>query len=148
MSDKGVENIDVKCAKVGREIVEESTQYATKSSDIKNSIQKSLSILQEDGIYAFTVYLDSEDGFNNGNIENEVLKRSLGFLQGFSEIDFISERNGDLKNKDEVYTKLEDFLSEDRDIDKIFFAKDMIEKTLIYARYHAKALNNLDKEEE
>jgi len=146
MSDKGVENIDVKCAKVGREIVEESTQYAAKTSDIKNSIQKLLGILQEDGIYAFTVYLDSEDGFNNRKIENVVLKRSLGLLQGYSEIEFINKRNGDLKNENQVYAKLEDFLSED--IDKIFFAKDMIEKTLIYARYHAKALNELDKEEE
>jgi hypothetical protein len=125
-------NLDFLCARYGHEIVKK-----VRKSDIENMLQKSLGVLQEDGIYAFTVYLDSEGAFKD-NVEGkekavkEILKNVWNLL---SDTD-VALVNGECK-RDIVYQELQK-LSED--LNKLFLAKDLIEKCLIYARYHAKAL--------
>jgi len=120
-------NIDYICAKYGQEIVKK----VEKKKEMKNLIQKSLGILQEDGVYAFVVYSDSEGAFKNG-MANKILSKTFELLKD-NNINLVEgnyERN-------EVYEQIRK-LSEN--IDDLFFAKDLIERTLIYARYHAKAL--------
>ncbi len=121
-------NLDYLCAKCGQEIVEK----AEKKKEMKNLIQKSLGILQEDGVYAFVVYLDSEGAFKNGKVANRILSKIFELFTGDNTklIEGIYEREN-------VYKQIQK-LSEN--IDNLFLAKDLIERTLIYARYHSKAL--------
>ena len=140
-----IQNLDAECAEVGRSIVK-SLEEKHEKNKIKNSINNSLGVLQEDGIYAFTVYLGSEDN-SDGEIANEILRRNLKILD--NKFDLNTPTDDKLKEKEDVFEELNGFLSED--LDEIFLAKDLMEKTLIYARYHAKALpndNNEDKGEE
>ncbi|OKY78317.1 MAG: CRISPR-Cas system related protein, small subunit of CASCADE complex [Candidatus Methanohalarchaeum thermophilum] len=149
------QNLDAQCAEIGREIVFKSKEIASSTSDIENTIQKALGVLQEDGIYAFTVYLDSEGGFkgrdDRRNVENEILNNSLWILDDNFNLNTHTQENSSdesevqgssrgLKEKKEVFDELNDFLSSN--LDNIFLAKDILEKTLIYARYHAKALSS------
>jgi len=129
-------NLDFLCARYGQEIVKSIVREVRKS-DIENMLQKSLGVLQEDGIYAFTVYLDSEGAFKDnvdgkGKAVKEILKNVWNLLSGAD----VALVNGECK-RDAVYPELQK-LSED--LNKLFLAKDWIEKCLIYARYHAKAL--------
>lgn len=129
-------NLDFLCARYEQEIVK-SIEREVRKSDIENMLQKSLGVLQEDGIYAFTVYLDSEGAFKD-NVDDkekavkEILKNVWNLLSDTG----IALVNGECK-RDNVYPELQK-LSED--LNRLFLAKDLIEKGLIYARYHAKAL--------
>jgi len=134
-------NLDFLCARYGQEIVKsiESMEREVRKSDIENMLQKSLGILQEDGIYAFTVYLDSEGAFKDGRDGRDKEKVVKGILKNVWSL--LSDTSVALVNgecmRDVVYTELQR-LSED--LDKLFLAKDLIEKCMVYARYHAKAL--------
>ena len=134
-------NLDFLCARYGQEIVKsiESMEREVRKSDIENMLQKSLGILQEDGIYAFTVYLDSEGAFKDdadGRDKEKVVKGILKNVWSLLSDTGIALVNGECM-RDVVYTGLQR-LSED--LDKLFLAKDLIEKCMVYARYHAKAL--------
>ena len=134
-------NLDFLCARYGQEIVKsiESMEREVRKSDIENMLQKSLGILQEDGIYAFTVYLDSEGAFKDdadGRDKEKVVKGILKNVWSLLSDTSVALVNGECM-RDVVYTELQR-LSED--LDKLFLAKDLIEKCMVYARYHAKAL--------
>jgi len=84
-------------------------------------IQKSLGVLQEDGVFAYYIYLKSL----KGEEAKKIRKKSIVIL---GRVDIKVE------DKPESITKLANR------IEDLTLAKTMIEKTLIYARYHAKAL--------
>lgn len=132
-----IQNLDAECAKAGKDIVDNNKDNE-KGMDIENVINKSLGVLQEDGIYAFYTYLKSESDPNFGVVENKTSE----FLKE-KDLNLI-EANGN----DELLGSLKEQVLED--LDKTFFCKEVLEKTLIYARYHAKALsdNQESKEEE
>jgi hypothetical protein len=121
-------NLDYLCAKYGHKIVKK----AEKKKEMKNLIQKSLGILQEDGVYAFVVYLDSEGAFKGEKVAEKILSETFNLLKE----DGIKLVKGNY-GEEELYKQIQK-LSEN--IDNLFLAKDLIERTLIYARYHAKAL--------
>ena len=134
-------NLDFLCAKYGQEIVRsverEVMEKKIRKNDIENMLQKSLGVLQEDGIYAFTVYLDAEGAFNNAaegkeHVVKEILKNAWNLLNDIALV------NGECK-RDIVYSGLQKLSA---DLNKLFLAKDLIEKCLIYALYHAKALHD------
>jgi len=85
----------------------------------EKTIQKLLGIIQEDGVFAFFIYLKAN---NYKDIEN---------------------RMRDLLNETldkELNETLESIKSLGDDINKLLLAKSLIEKTLIYARYQAKSM--------
>ena len=134
-------NLDFLCAKHGQDIIrsieQEVVDQKIKKNDIENMLQKSLGILQEDGIYAFTVYLDSEGAFKDKidgkeKVVKAILKNAWNLL---SSTDIALVKG--VCEKENVYPELQR-LSED--LNKLFLAKDLIERCLIYARYHTKAL--------
>ena len=135
MAKKSIDNLDLKTAKVGRQIVKNSKSNG--DTEIGNVIQNSLGILQEDGIYAYFVYLFSEKAENNGSNFYVVGKRTWNFLKKSEEgLGYLEE--GFSKNN---LSELDKILS---DLDKTFFTKEVLEQILIYARYHAKAVGNSD----
>lgn len=112
-------NLDYICAKYGQNIPE--------CKNDETVIQKSLGILQEDGLFAFVLYLESK----NDNINHCIKKETVKLLNETGLIQDATEEN--------VRSKI---LEITKNIDDMFLAKDLIEKTLVYARYHAKTLKN------
>lgn len=98
------------------------------NSDNENILRKALGVLQEDGVYAMFLWLDSE---------NNSLRQKLKEILNESQI-----KKYLLDNSEKFEDNFADFckiLAEvARDIDKLLFMKKILERTLIYALYHAK----------
>lgn len=114
-----IPNLDKECFKIGVDVLNGITGKMIK--DWENKIQKSLGVLEEDGIFAFYVYLKSENKGEN----NPILDKAIECLKLVS----IS-----VDNSAESWKKITN------DIDQLLLAKEVVEKMLIYARYHAKSL--------
>jgi len=94
----------------------------------ENDLNKLLGILASDGVYAMWVYAKdkfskNEDQQKVGKI-NELIRDLDNFVKG-------RENNKDIDNK---Y-----FQDIAQDLSKLLFMKELLEKVLIYAIYHAKA---------
>jgi hypothetical protein len=98
----------------------------------ENILRKALGILKEDGVYAMFLWLESKDEkirgeiielLNEDKIKNYLLEDSGESSKNFS-IDF----------KD--FCKKLSIVSQD--INKLFFLKKILERTLTYALYHVK----------
>lgn len=130
MSDS-LTNLDSKCAEYGYNIVHDCAPNDSISksdkSKLENTITKSLGVLQENGVYAFYLYLD----YRSKEIGSKEIKDQTLTLLGPKEIYLLGEECNDHFKK---ICKLTE------DIDKLLFARQMLDQTLIYARYHAKAL--------
>jgi len=114
-----MEILDMKCAKCGHLI-------ANAVCNDETLITKSLGVLQEDGVYAFFLWCASKAG--------GIKKEAFAFLQ----------EDGILKHLfgeeiDQMKAIREKF---DDNLDELLFAKELLERTLVYARYHAKASGN------
>ncbi len=117
-------NLDYLCAKTGQEIGGETD---------RSILQKALGVLHEDGIYAMFLWLEEKETkkekykvrkkltcmLNEDKIRNHLFSDSSTFSEDFKEF----------------CAKL---IEVAKDIDKLFFLKMMLERTLTYALYHAK----------
>jgi len=117
-----MKNLDAIINEVGYKIVENinSIDDKAKKSKYKNFIDKALGVLANDGVYAYWVYCQSnsiDDVFIN---ELKDIKKII--------------------NNEQDNQKFFQNLSED--LNKLLFFKEMLEKALIYARYHAKTISD------
>ncbi len=107
-------NLEALISKISFEIVNEGILD-------ENEINKLLGVLANDGVYAMWVYAKSQK-----DIEEE-------------------ELFGKLKEVLKIVTELADddyeryFQEVSKEITNLLFLKQLLEKTLIYARYHARA---------
>ena len=121
-------NLNQLCFSKSLEIVkylkkESNKEKKKKAKDLENFIQKLLGIVQEDGVFAFFIYLKAnKNTCNEAKIENRI-------------INLLNET----LNK-ELNETLESIKSLGNDINELLLAKSLIEKTLIYARYQAKSM--------
>lgn len=107
-------NLDHLCAEFGQKI-------ASAKID-EDMIREALGVLQEDGVYACFLYLLSKS-------EREQLKNILAeFLR---QKKFIAND----VTKENIHTTIGAIADS---LDNIFFVKFLLERVLIYARYHAK----------
>lgn len=110
-------NLDLVCAEYGDKIA--------KKIGNEVPIMKSLGVLQEDGVYAFFLYCQSKG-------EKDIGSECYGFLKDDRILKTLFNDSNDLlKAVREVF--------KDK-LNQLLFAKELLERTLIYARYHAKAL--------
>ena len=109
-------------------------------SDAKKAetlITKALGVLQEQGLYAFVLFCESrgsaeKDGAEKiKDITRKLLKDKLNLINGNDLLKAIREEDG-------LASKLEDLM----------LAIQVLEKSLIYARYHAKALSDSQEKTE
>lgn len=123
-------NIEADINKMSFEIVESIfKKEGSQRSKYINEIDKALGVLVNDGVYAYFVYVKSK------NI-SDVFLDLLGDLQKFVD-------NAEKKKEWEDY-----FQELSKDLNKLLFFRELLEKVLIYARYHAKAKENKTKEAE
>jgi hypothetical protein len=113
--------IDLKCAKAGNSIAEIAKD--------ETLITKALGVLQEDGVYAFFLYLASLKKEPAGHIS----QKAFDLLKDDAILG--NELRGQTEPMKAVLEKLAD------DLGRLVFVKGLLERTLVYARYHAKALD-------
>ena len=122
-------NLDQLCAEYGcrfAEDVSKAEDFDAKKAEIL--ITKSLGVLQEQGLYAFVLFCKSRpSGERTGAKEIEALaKELLKELNLINDGDFLNE----LRKDDGLLIRLDDLM----------LAIQVLEKSLIYARFHAKAM--------
>lgn len=120
-------NLDRLAAERAQEIIRRTS--GKKSSDVDNTITKSLGILQENGVYACFLYLLAKEKENRDVVVGEMLNLldGLGFGWGKPPND---GAEAVLKHITENVTN---------DLERLLLAKETLEQMLIYARYGAKA---------
>jgi len=121
-------NLDQLCFSKSLEIVKylknlSDQNIKKKAKDLENFIQKLLGIVQEDGVFAFFIYLKANE---NTCKEAKIEEKIINLL------------NETLDKK--LNENLASIKSLGNDINKLLLAKSLIEKTLIYARYQAKSM--------
>jgi len=108
-------NLDFTAAKLGFEIVD----GAENPKEMETLINKSLGVLSSNGVYALWLFLRSENGDKNIDVVDFIKRFSIE-LNGTSEEDKLINLSDNIQN--------------------LLFAKEVLEKTLVYARYRAKAV--------
>lgn len=133
-----MEILDMKCAEYGNKIIE-GIGNASEKNKIESMITKALGVLQEDGLYAFALYSKAKSGEENTEKNTEKKTAKLLYDKTFEllKTDTIKILTG---NCNDLLIGIRENLSSS--LDKLFLAKELIERTLVYARYHAKALGN------
>ena len=125
-----MKNLDSLCAQYGYTIVHDVAPNGNLSksdkSKLENTITKSLGVLQENGVYAFFLYLDYRKEEKGAP---QIRDRSLELLR-HGEIDL-------LQNSNDHFVDVQQLTN---DLDQLLLARQLLEQMLIYARYHAKAL--------
>lgn len=119
-----VQNLDAACAKLGAKLA------ASGNKDSENSITKALGVLEEHGVYALFLYLHAREKQWGQTTSNALAT----FLRQHP-----SQQNallGPNPNNGDVFAALQTLAG---DLDKLLFARDLLHRALVYARYHAKA---------
>lgn len=115
-----MENLDLCCAEFGKKL-----------ADIKDSDEKlitdALSVLEEQGVYAFFLFLRAR----HKKVGSEVSKSCSDFLARTPQSSpLLKHQNNDLFGG---IRKLAE------NLDDLLFARDLLHQALVYARYHLKA---------
>lgn len=120
-------NLDQLCAEYGNKFAE--LVYLILRNKAEGFLTKALNVLQEQGLYAFVLFCESRGGSEKPaadkikELTKEMLKDKLGLISDGDLLEEIRKDGGLSAN-----------------LDKLLLAIQVLEKSLIYARYHAKAL--------
>jgi len=117
-------NLDYKCMEYSQKISKIG------DSSLENKVRKALGVLQEDGVYAMFLWLEEKDipirkELINLINEVEIKKYLLKDSENFND-----------KHPNDFYERLREVA---KDIDKLFFMKKLLARTLTYAMYHIKS---------
>jgi len=132
-------NLDQLAAQTAQNIIAETKGRA------ENLITKALGVLQENGVYAFVLFLLSRTSDEKKMAEGIVVPQLAKLLSRPELVSLPVQYEGSITfagTKDRSATT--EFLKHvsDKvcaDLDKLLLVKDLYEQTLIYARYGAKA---------
>lgn len=117
-------NLDYRCMEYGQKIGKIS------DSKLENNLRKALGVLQEDGVYAMFLWLEK----NASRVREKLVEffNEEGKLSKY----FLESKESFSQDFDEFCNDLREVA---KDIDKLLFMKKLLERTLTYALYHAKA---------
>jgi hypothetical protein len=127
MMSNTVTNLDRLAAQHAQKIIANTKDK--KSSDVENTVTKTLGVLQEDGVYACFLYLLAKEKESGKIVVDEMLNLLEGLYSDW--------------NKPSINTP-QDILSHITekvtiDLERLLLTKETLEQMLIYARYGAKA---------
>ncbi len=129
-------NMEPLCAEYGMNIVE--ARFNMTLADCENVINRSLGILVENGFYAMSVYLLSNNVATKDNGYGGRTLRKIVELLSTPELGICTV--DDNENSIALLQKLRDVTE---DLGKLLLARKLTEETLTFARYHCKALSVL-----
>ena len=126
-----MENLDQLCAVYGYKLaddVSKADKFDAKKAE--TLITKALGVLQEQGLYAFVLFCVSRGSAEKAGSEKikEITRELLNKLRLIEDDDLLEA----IRKEDGLASRLDDLV----------LATQVLEKSLIYARYHAKALSN------
>lgn len=113
-----MENLELKCAELGKQLAEQPGVEETLLTD-------ALSVLEEQGVYAFFLYLEARGRQPGRAISSSCAKLLRKTPTG-----------SPLLTTDDMWQALQRL---GEDLDNLLFARDLLRQALIYGRYHAKA---------
>jgi len=130
------EYLDAIINKLGYSIVERiKNQEGSEKNKLVRHIEKSLGVLVNDGVYAYYVFCISQDDPKKGKtLYTEIFITEI--IEKLKHYIYFGNETADNRTAQEFF----ELLSEDPH--KLLFFREMLEKALIYARYHAKALGD------
>ncbi len=125
-----MDNLDTLAAQTAQAIVKETNTFNFKAVD--NLATKALGVLQENGVYAATLFLFSRTNKDEQKIAAQVRQKLLWLAPKLAA--------GATAPNDEAAKALQ-FVTERiaNDLDTLLLVKQVWEQTLIYVRYGAKA---------
>ncbi|MCD6450268.1 MAG: hypothetical protein J7L34_07165 [Thermotogaceae bacterium] len=118
-------NLDYRCMEYGQKISKIS------DSNLENNLRKALGVLQEDGVYAMFLWLEEKD-------KSKTIRKELTELINEGEIKKYFLNDSESFNIEDFNKFCEKLREIAKDIDKLFFMKKLLARTLTYALYHAK----------
>ncbi|MBX0310794.1 MAG: hypothetical protein JHC31_03160 [Sulfurihydrogenibium sp.] len=111
----------------------------------ENELNKLLGVLASDGVYAMWVYAKDKFKKNEDQPKIEKINELIRNLDNF--VDDKKDNKKDGENIDNKNIDNEYFQNLAQDLNRLLFMKELLEKVLIYAIYHAKAKENKNGEE-
>lgn len=126
MASQNVTNLDYLAATRAQKIIKRTSEKAS-ARDVDNTVTKALGVLQENGVYACFLYLLAKEK----DIGKIVVEEMLDVLQN------LGWNKPSSLTPEVVLGHISDNIT--RDLERLLLAKEVLEQTLIYARYGAKA---------
>ncbi len=125
-----MKNLDALCAATARALVAAGEQAEKHKKggrkEILNRLTNALGVLQEDGVYAFFLFLKRE-----GLLDN-IWQVCAGLLRQKAVGEMLPA--ADKKSDEDLLIEMTE------NLDHLLLAKDLLQRTLIYARYGLRAL--------
>lgn len=128
-------NLDTLAAQTAQRIVAQSLVAQCSAAEIDNLATKSLGVLQENGVYAVTLFLYSRTG-----PDLKVAPQLRQQLLQFAETELVHKKAASTQ-ADAVLSFVAEQIT--TDLDTLLLVKQIWEQTLIYVRYGAKAREGL-----
>lgn len=124
--------LDLTCADYGFKMMDETKRALTEKSKVENHLQKSLGVLQEDGVFAFFVYQAAK----GKEAREPLIDQSVKLLK---EVNIMKDvaLEGNMTQKLE---QIREALNKEDRLDRLILAKKVLGRSLTYAWYHARAL--------
>ena len=140
MSNLSQLNLDLLTAKYAQGLIRKTG--GEKDSDVDNTVTKALAVLQENGVYACTLFLKSRPKTEKDRAD-AVMAEMLNLL---AELEFGWGKPSSDRAED-VLQHISNKVTTDN-LERLLLAKETLEQMLIYARYGAKARKAENKEKE
>jgi hypothetical protein len=132
-----MENLDRLCAEYGHKFADEVSKVDNfDAKKAETLLTKALGVLQEQGLYAFALFCESRGSAEKKGAEKlrEITKKLL------------KDKKLELITNDDLLKAIREKSGLASRLDDLMLAIQVLEKSLVYARYHAKALSNSLKE--
>lgn len=126
-----MKNLDTLAAQTAQKIIADTAQQ--KSSDVDNIATKTLGVLQENGVYAATLFLFSRTSKTDKELA-PFIRKALLSLSPELQINAALPAQFDAQSALKFVT---DHIA--NELDRLLLVKQVWEQTLIYVRYGAKA---------
>lgn len=130
-----MENLDRLCAEYGYDFADKVSKAGGFDADkAENLITKVLSVLQEQGLYSFVLFCCKSRGSTERAGAEQVEQITTKLLKD-------NRLKPALINSDDLLKELRERNGLASRLDDLMLAIQVLEKSLIYARYHAKAMS-------
>jgi len=111
---------------------------------VENHLQKSLRILYNEGIFAFFIYQGiveekSADTVKEKSAGSNLFDQVLDFLKDMNFVENVEEIKNE-KNMLQKINKIREVIAREDSLDRLIFIKRLLERTLTYSWYYARAL--------
>ncbi|MGQ4875973.1 MAG: hypothetical protein ACP6IY_18050 [Promethearchaeia archaeon] len=123
-NNKNIVNIDSLCAQYGFEIIKEGNFKKP------TLINKALDVLQEQGLYAYFLFLDSRST-DEQYLAKKISEKSFKLIK-----EIILKTNNNSSQSEDIYEELKKKIL--NNLDELFLTIQILEQMLIYAKFHIK----------